>query len=135
MARPMRVTAGKTGQVRAKSRSRSASPGSPPPNSADSAFVRTAQRLEKRGQIDEALDLVYDSVDDMMRKLRFTELAKILATVQTADLSTDLLLSLLTTTLPARSQLPSRKQFFHRVEASLKERGEYENGLLAGLEG
>jgi len=48
--------------------------------------------------------------------------------------STDLLLGILTATLPAKSKLPSRTPFFGKVEAIIKRRGEWEKGLLTGLE-
>ncbi len=54
--------------------------------------------------------------------------------VQTDNLSADMLLGLLTATLPARSRLSCRKTFFSEVEMVLRDRGEFKDGLLTGLE-
>ncbi|MCH7989825.1 MAG: hypothetical protein IID46_11845 [Planctomycetes bacterium] len=98
------------------------------------SFVRRAQRLDEQGRTDAALDLIYDSIDEMLRNGQFSNLDSLLVQLPTNTLSPDMLLGVLTATLPARSRLSNRKEFFHNVEASLKERGEYEDGLLTGLE-
>jgi hypothetical protein len=104
------------------------------PKAEPESFVRRARRLDAQQQTDAALDLIYDSVDELLRSNRFSELDAIIARVAADDCSTDVLLGLLTATLPARSKLPSRKHFFRAVNRSLKTRPEYEDGLLAGLE-
>jgi len=97
-------------------------------------FVRRAQRLDEHGRTDAALDLIYDSIDQMLRNGQFSDLDTLLVRLPTNTLSADMLLGVLTATLPARSRLSNRMEFFHNVEASLKERGEFEDGLLTGLE-
>lgn len=49
--------------------------------------------------------------------------------------SVDVLLGILTATLPASSRLASRSKLFGQIAETLEKRGEYEEGLLTGLEG
>lgn len=104
--------------------------GRPPAES----FFRRAVRLDKAGHIDASLDLIYDAVDELMQKGAFDCLDSILSKMRIDNVSVDILLGLLTSTLPGRSRLPSRPEFFRTVEQVLKKRGEYEEGLLTGLE-
>jgi hypothetical protein len=87
------------------------------------------------GKTSAALDLIYDSVDDLLRKGNFDQLDSMLAAFPIAELSVDMLLGILTATLPAKSRLPSRGKLFKEIEKTLKERNELEEGLLTGLEG
>ncbi len=98
------------------------------------SFIRHAQRLDAQRRTDEALDLIYDSVDQLLRSNQFPELDAVIAGVAVDECSTDLLLGLLTATLPARSKLPARKDFFRAIDRSLKTRREHEDGLLTELE-
>ncbi|MBI3463237.1 MAG: hypothetical protein HY000_09285 [Planctomycetes bacterium] len=97
-------------------------------------FLIRAHRLDQRGRTDAALDLIYDSVDEFLRTSEFERLDLILANVAVAKLSVDILLGILTATLPAKSRLPSRAKLFKCIEQELKTRGRYEQGLLIGLE-
>lgn len=97
------------------------------------SFVHRALRLEQRGQIDAALDLLYDGFDELFRKNEFATADALLAQMSVRDYSVDLLLGVLTATLPARSRLPSRAEFYRAVESDLHSRGEEEDGLLTGL--
>jgi len=80
------------------------------------------------------LDLIYDSVDELMRQGEFQQLDALLAGLPVAEMSVDVLLGYLTASLPARSRLPSRNALYAKTEQTLKERGELEAGLLHGLE-
>jgi hypothetical protein len=86
-------------------------------------FAARAQRLETKGNIDAALDLIYDSVDELFLANRLDQCDKILQNLQAVDYSVDVLIALLTSTLPASHLLPSRKQFFTEVERILTQRG------------
>jgi hypothetical protein len=107
-------------------------PGHAAPSPED--FITRAQRLAQLGKTNAALDLLYDSIDGFMRRGEFPALDSFIARAPVATLSSDILLGLLTATLPARSRLSSRKTLLSNVEATLRSRGEYEEGLLAGLE-
>jgi hypothetical protein len=97
--------------------------------------VLRAQRLDRRGRTDAALDLIYDQVDEWLHRPQFDRLDSILANLPVADLSIHLLLGILTATLPAIRRLDSRTRLFQEIERVLKDRGDYEEGLLVGLEG
>lgn len=99
------------------------------------SFLQGAQRLDRMGSTDAALDLLYDNFDAMMRDGRFCELDALLRAERANDYRLDLLLGILTATLPGKSKLPSRGKFLKDAENVLRERGEYEEGLLTGLEG
>jgi len=103
-------------------------------NTQRESFIQRAVRLDDQGRTDAALDLIYDSIDEMMRGGQFSELDSLLERLPTNTLSADMLLGVLTATLPARSRLANRKEFFCDVEACLKDRREFEDGLLTGLE-
>ena len=98
------------------------------------SFLTRVQRLEKSGHIEAALDLLYDQIDGMLKAEKFKEVDIILLGLDVPSISLNLLLGFLTATLPARSKLRSRRWFFERVEAALRERGELEENLLVGLE-
>lgn len=100
---------------------------------ASTGFVFEAQRLAEQGQIDEALDLIYEQADEMLLAGEFSALNEILMPLCGASLSVDVLLAILTITLPAKSRLPARSAFYHAVEQQLHERGELREGLLTGL--
>lgn len=107
----------------------------PRPTTNVAAFVEGANRLDKSGHSDAALDLLYAAIDKMLRSGAFPDVDAILRDVKVADLSMNILIGLLTTTLPVRRRLPARPEFFGRVESILRQRGQLKEGLLAGLEG
>lgn len=97
-------------------------------------FVESANRLAQVGHIDAALDLIYDRVDHLLSAGRFPELDALLEKIDPSKLTVDVLLGLLTSTLPGKTKLEFRTILFHKVEEEIRRRGEWENGLLAGLE-
>jgi hypothetical protein len=97
------------------------------------AFLERAVALEQSGVTDSSLDLIYDSVDELLRRGQFAMIDSVLCELDVARHSADILLALLTATAPARSHLASRKAFFRRVKQVVESRGEYERGLLRGL--
>lgn len=104
-----------------------------PSNAARRTFLRRASELEQTVDLGAALDVIYDSVDELMRAGRFSELDRILRRVNPREYSTDILIAVLTGTLPGRSHLPSRDALRTAIEQTLRERNELEDGLLAGL--
>jgi hypothetical protein len=64
-----------------------------PKDASRESFVLRARRLETSGNVDEALDLVYDSVDQMLRTSRFNQLNEVLNNLRVEDYSTDILLA------------------------------------------
>ena len=98
-------------------------------------FVKRASRLEERGHTDAALDLIYDNIDGLLKGARFGEVDLILQRIDVASLSVNILLGILTATLPACRKLPARPKLVEMAESVLRLRGEWEDNLLLGLEG
>ncbi len=98
------------------------------------SIVERARQLDVRGNTDIALDLLYDGVDGLLVDGKFDEVESFLESASPGDFSLDLLLGLLTVTLPARSKLAARSLFYKGVKNTLVERGEYQDGLLVGLQ-
>lgn len=98
------------------------------------AFVLHASRLDSMGKRHAAMDLLYDCVDELMRKGQFETLDSIIRDLVVSRLTIDVLLGLLTATLPAKSRLQSRPDFFSKTDTELRKRHEFEDGLLTGLE-
>lgn len=96
-------------------------------------LVARTQTLERLGDTAAALDLVYDCVDDLMHSQQFALMACYLLEVEVTSCSVDVLLALLTATLPAKQKIGARTEFARRVESELIGRGEDAAELLAGL--
>ena len=103
-------------------------------NGGAESFIQRANRLHRTGYRNAATDLVYDRVDEMMRHDQLRELDSLLQSAPADELTVDVLLALLTATLPVKTRLTSRPEFVKRTERVLKSRGEYDDGLLTGLE-
>jgi hypothetical protein len=88
----------------------------------------------KKMNTNQKLDWIFDWTDSLMREGRFGEIDRVLETMMPEYHEIDELLGWLTATLPAKSKLPSRKQFYSDVEGALKAKGLWEPGLLKGLE-
>ncbi|MBC7818835.1 MAG: hypothetical protein IAG10_18245 [Planctomycetaceae bacterium] len=104
------------------------------PRSRADNFVDISSRLARQGQVDAALDVIFARVDEMFRQGLFSECDALLRRIPAGDYSTDVLLGLLTATLPAKSCLQARPDFYLRTEAEIQRRGEMEPGLLTGLD-
>lgn len=98
-----------------------------------SNIIDHAKRLEGHGHLELALDLIYDYVDGLARQDRLDECDIVFTSATPGSLSTDLLLAMLTATLPWKSRLRSRHRFLQSVRATFVARGESEENLLAGL--
>ena len=96
-------------------------------------LVERARTLERFGDSATALDLVYDCIDDLLYSDRFSLVACCLLEVEVGTCSVDILLALLTSTLPAKQRIGTRAEFIRRVETELLRRGEDVVQLLAGL--
>jgi hypothetical protein len=101
---------------------------------ATESFVDHAQRLDKLGQTDAALDIIFDQIDEQLLAGKFPQVNDLLAKTSPDTLSVDLLLGILTATLPAKGRLANRRGFYERVQNALQMRGQLKEGLLVGLE-
>ena len=97
-------------------------------------FLQSVIYLAKAGHIDSALDVLYDRVDAFLKQGNFADLDAVFNQTSAKPLSLDIILGLLTASLPAKSKLPARSSFYTEAEATVKQRGEWVEGLFAGLE-
>ena len=84
--------------------------------------------------IDDELDLIYDSIDSLLFDGNFEFVDECLRIIDCEKIDTDLLLGWATITFAARSKLSHRKEFMKRMSHIIRQRGEMEDGLLNGLE-
>lgn len=77
--------------------------------------------LENSGQLIPALDIIFDTIDDMLIAQQFDEVDIILDTAHRLDLSHDLILGFLVITLPAKDKLKNRVKLFTRMGSVSKE--------------
>ncbi len=96
-------------------------------------FLDNANRLDQRGQTDAALDIIFDQIDEMLLAGKFNRVDQLLAETTPSDFSVELLLGILTVTLPAKNRLPNRIGFVGQVRQTLGDRGVVDDGLLVGL--
>ena len=84
---------------------------------------------------DDLLDKIYDDFDKLFRAGLFWMADENLyhASYVAKYFPIDILIGILTITLPASNELSYRRQFYNQVEEVLNERGELEPGLLKGL--
>jgi hypothetical protein len=96
-------------------------------------FLARAVDLERDGNVREALSLVYRRINEMMELEKFDILDQELQSVSAEEIGTDLLLGLLTATLPVKSRLAFRPTLLKSTKRLLKARGHFERGILDGL--
>ena len=97
-------------------------------------LVKDAERFIEKGQVDAALDLIYSTVDRMLKAQKLSEVDAILTATPFRSTSLEILISLLTVTLPVRIKLPSRPKFFRAVEEVAREDSRWSSSQLVGLE-
>lgn len=98
------------------------------------SWVSAAYELDKSGKVDEALDVIYDNIDSMLSGGDFIEINRLLGMISITDLSVDLVLGILTSTLPARDRLENRQHFFQIAKECLLSQGLYGEEILVGLD-
>lgn len=117
----------------AKYRARNLS--SVPPDPIEVFFLRL-EEISRERQLDAALDLAFDTIDDMLLETRFTEVNRLLERVPVAKLAPAILVGLLSITVPARDILDARAALVVQVRAELRERMTPEEltSVMQGLE-
>ena len=80
-----------------------------------------------------SMGLAFDFVDDLLHEGKFVEINQFLEQFILELASTELLISILTTTIFAKQKLDFRDEFFKKVEQLTKDRGEWNEDLLKGL--
>lgn len=77
-------------------------------------MLKYIYNLDKEGKIDEALDYLYDYVDDLLYQNEIKIFWDDLETVKLEDFSHCLLVGILTTTLPVKNDF-QRKPFVKKI--------------------
>lgn len=86
------------------------------------------------GVPDDAIDILFDHIDDLLIEGRFSECEDVLMMIDPKRLDTNLLVAALSITKAAADRLPSRVRFVQRVEHRLTELApERLEALLGGL--
>lgn len=100
-----------------------------------SAMLRRAMKMDDEGRTDEALDLIFDTIDAALRAGRFEDCSKFLDSNDNIDAcSSDILLGLLTASSPAQSKILQWYKFLSRVRALLHKLGLDPEPLLDGFD-
>lgn len=102
---------------------------------ADGGMLESAKRLHGEGLAEEALDIIYDTIDGLLLAGRFGECDKMLGAIDPDGCSADILLCILTVTLAASGRLPQRGKLMGLIRRAFRMRGLGGDTLLAGLEG
>jgi hypothetical protein len=99
-------------------------------------FLDRVRQLEASGNEDDAIDLIFDTINTFLLENDFARCDSILGRIDVATIPRVLLIAFLTITAAAKSRLPSRSAFFADVNAAItRERGsQLADQLLRGLE-
>jgi hypothetical protein len=100
----------------------------------DVSWIEKSIELYESGRKEESLDVIFDTIDEMLLALKFDECDLALSRLPVENLSNAQLLTVLTATLGAKEHLPNRSAFVNRVRAQLKRWNADVSSLLAGLE-
>ena len=104
----------------------------PPPNAL--GWLDELYALVERERTDDAVDLLFENVDELLSAGRFDRCDEILRTIDLNRLDTHLTVALLSITLAARGQLPYRVRLMEHARARLSVLApERVDRLLSGL--
>jgi hypothetical protein len=81
-----------------------------------------------------SLDLIYDTIDNMLIIAEFEKVDQLLQEIDIHNTPTTLLIGVLTITLTACDQLSFRAEFFNSIQSELKQRDKLIPGMLDGLD-
>lgn len=93
-----------------------------------SKVIIRAKEEEEKGNVNEAIKMIYDSFNDMLNEGKFDEIDNFFFGRSPYYFSTNLILAILTVTLPAKAKLKRRGDFFTLAKRYLS------NEKLEGLE-
>lgn len=74
-----------------------------------------------KGEIDDAIDILFDTFDDLFMDGEFEKADELLPTIEVEKLDTNLLVALLVITYPAKEKLSNRPAVVERVKERLYE--------------
>jgi len=96
--------------------------------------IKTAESFIKINDIGKGLDIIYDYMDERLISGEFDLINTYLSSLDIKNATLHLLLAILTITLPAKHELPYRKEFYKLCEQEIIRRNEMKKNLLIGLE-
>ena len=100
---------------------------------ANESWLSQVNKLATMGSVDSALDILYDKVDFLLREGKLSKVDEILESANPETLNINIILGLLTTTLPAKTKLKVRGTFYETVEAYVNDQFDDTAGILIGL--
>lgn len=98
------------------------------------SFLEIAILLQNQGHMRESLAVIYQSVEAYIQDGAIDDLNEKIANVNPDEMSTDIILGVLTATLPVKSKLVARKLLFKNTVPILVKRNHFEPRILDGLE-
>lgn len=96
--------------------------------------IHEAEQSVAKSDVAGAFKLIFRRVDQAMKASEFEEINTALAEISVSGATLEVLIALLTATLPARSKLAARRRFFEDVQQAAKDRGRWTKTLFSGLE-
>lgn len=96
-------------------------------------FIRQAIKFDAEKKYDDALDAIYDGIDDLLIAEDFRQVDSILNAIPIGECSSFFLVGVLTITRSAKEKLASRRNFFAIAELFLQQNGRNTASLLNGL--
>ncbi len=100
----------------------------------DLTWLNKAKDIDRVGKSDEALDIVYDNIDKMLSNNNFIGVDSLLSEIDINEYSVDMLLGLLTSTLPAKNKLENRKYLLELATENVLNAGVYGVEIFVGLD-
>ncbi len=97
-------------------------------------WIQQSVELYKTGRKEESLDVIFDTIDEMLLASKFDECDLALSKIPVNNLSNAQLLTILTATLAAKEHLSNRRSLVDRVKKQLARRGADVTGLMMGLD-
>ena len=78
-------------------------------------WLQKAVELEKNGQVDDALDLVFEKLDKYLKEAKFEIINNLIRNIDTRKFTPDVLLTMITVSFPAHDRLSDWNTFLDNV--------------------
>ena len=75
-------------------------------------LIEIANDLAHSGAIDDALDIIYDTIDDLALSGKFEDINAAISELEPQNLEEHVIIGLLSITLPFKKHIPSRQWFY-----------------------
>jgi hypothetical protein len=104
------------------------------PGFSPAEWITKSMELYQAGKKEESLDVIFDTIDEMLLASKFNECDRGLSEIPVEEISNAQLLTVLTATIAAKERLSNRNELVRRVRLELERRGADAFRLLSGLE-